>query len=69
MFPVKNFISLATIRKGSTLTSPRAAAREVALEKTLDATETACAQLDCLLRAGGRYIELEISGGVCRTAN
>jgi hypothetical protein len=41
MLPVKNFISLATIRNGSTLTSPWLAARAVALEKTLDATETA----------------------------
>jgi len=50
MFPVKNFISLATIRNGSIPVVPRTTARAVACEKTLEATEIACAQGDNLLR-------------------
>ena len=69
MFPVKNFISFATIRKGSTLIPPGLVALDVALEKTFEATDTACAQDDCLLRGTWWYIEVEICLGDCLVVN
>lgn len=69
MLPVKNFISLATIRNGSTLMPPVAAAVDVALEKTLEATDTACAHVDCLRRAGGYEVETGESRDKYRAVN
>ena len=71
MLPVKNFISLATIRNGSTLIppGPAALAVAVALENTLDATDTACAHDDCLLRAGWYELEVGESRDAYRAVN
>lgn len=48
---------------------PWLAARAVAPEKTLDATATACAQLDCLLLVGRWYVEDGKGREAMRTAD
>ena len=51
MLPVRNFISLATMRKGST-TGMSPLTRATALLTMLPATETAAAHAESLLREG-----------------